>query len=595
MSYSITRPLRSSARLSAVVLVASSFGLAACSAEVSEEEAAAPDAAPVASAAQPIFEDGCSAPWLASVALSTITFNSPNSFFGPECRRHDYCYHSGRAAYEYSRATCDQQFLDGMLSHCYRSYGEYNPLRQSCKLAAEAYYAGVRAGGDPHYLGTRCALGETNSSSCSTYEPYEAASITPAFKSRIGIQGSNRSLYAKEGGLSASWNTLATSGVTKFQQEGFRVGVLLGGTLYVKEGSLGGPVSGDTRETYVDQTCLQNVRDSAKCTFSRVIPSPWRAVAGDVVDFQLSGNRVGVIQSNGNAWVKEGALGAQWVIMRGDARRIQLEQTRVAVLDKSNVLYAKEGSLYANWVTLQSNVSDFQLEDDRVMTLVGSTLHGKVGALGAPFYAQTEAGAVKRFQLDGGRIGALRTDGTLIVREGPPNAGAAEIREPYVDQTCMQYVRDSAKCTFSRVVTPAVPASPYVTVATGVSSFQLRGARIGVLQNGTLSVKDGALGATWYGQMSGVKAFSLAGTRIAALTTEDKLFVKEGSVNAPAADILGPVYDATCMKYVNDRNKCPIVGQEVIIAGAPFVLEADGVTSFQLWTPAEWERSDYLL
>ena len=98
----------------------------------------------------------------------------------------------------------------------------------------------------------------------------------------------------------------------------------------------------------------------------------------------------------------------------------------------------------------------------------------KEGPLNAAGWVK-EHDQVQRFALNGQRIGVLRQDGVLLVKEGPLNAG---------------WVKEHDQ----------------------VQSFILSGNRIAILrQNGVLSVKEGPLNAGWVEEHDQVQSFTLSG------------------------------------------------------------------------------------
>src|SRR5262249_43187986 len=58
------------------------------------------------------------------------------------------------------------------------------------------------------------------------------------------------------------------------------------------------------------------------------------------------------------------------------------------------------------------------------------------------------------------------------------------------------------------------------------------GTRIGVILNGTLYVKDGALDAPWVAESGNATSVALAGTRIGVISN-GTLYVKDGALDAP--------------------------------------------------------------
>ncbi|TWP52428.1 hypothetical protein FKR81_08810 [Lentzea tibetensis] len=69
------------------------------------------------------------------------------------------------------------------------------------------------------------------------------------------------------------------------------------------------------------------------------------------------------------------------------------------------------------------------------------------------------------------------------------------------------------------------------------------GPRIGILQGGTLSVKEGNLYASWVPQIGGIAKFEIDGNRIGVLTTGGDVMVKEGDLYAGWTTQLGGAKD----------------------------------------------------
>ncbi|MFJ7248739.1 CHAP domain-containing protein [Kitasatospora sp. NPDC098652] len=93
----------------------------------------------------------------------------------------------------------------------------------------------------------------------------------------------------------------------------------------------------------------------------------------------------------------------------------------------------------------------------------------------------------------------------------------------------------------------SVPTAVNMRISAYISPAGLTGARnsrIGVLQNGALTVKQGALTAGWSPEWGGGLArFKVSGSWIGVLTTGGELYVKEGDLNAPWVDERGGVAD----------------------------------------------------
>ena len=136
---------------------------------------------------------------------------------------------------------------------------------------------------------------------------------------------SNKSLYVKSG-LNDKWLKVHDN-VTSYQLEGNRIGIISGGTLFVKEGRL---------------------------------DALWVRVHDNVTSFQLQGNRIGVV-SGETLFAKEGKLDARWVRERDNVTSFLLEGDRIGVVSGGN-LYVKEGPLNASWVAVYNGLTSFTLE-----------------------------------------------------------------------------------------------------------------------------------------------------------------------------------------------------------------------------------------
>ncbi|KAA2257513.1 trypsin-like serine protease [Solihabitans fulvus] len=117
---------------------------------------------------------------------------------------------------------------------------------------------------------------------------------------RIAIQTTDAKLWVKEGNLYADWTKILDNGVDDVQLSGDRIGMLQAGKFWVKEGNLF---------------------------------QPWTEVYGsNVAKFQLSGARVGVLLTDKHLWVKEGNLFEKWTDQAGDVVDFRLAGNRIGIL-----------------------------------------------------------------------------------------------------------------------------------------------------------------------------------------------------------------------------------------------------------------------
>jgi hypothetical protein len=101
-------------------------------------------------------------------------------------------------------------------------------------------------------------------------------------------------------------------------------------------------------------------------------------------------------------------------------------------------------------------------------------------------------------------------------------------------QTCVNFVQRMGVIENGTLfVKEGGLTSGWVLESSNVRSFALQGDRIGVLQNdGTLFVKEGPLTALWTWESTNVKSFALEGARIGVLQNDGTVYVKEGSLDA---------------------------------------------------------------
>jgi predicted chitinase len=288
--------------------------------------------------------------------------------------------------------------------------------------------------------------------------PALPAAAAPGQENRIAVLEGD-ALFVKEGGLDAGWEQ-QESGVKKFQLDGDRIAVLKNdGSLLVKEGDLA---------------------------------PGWHVVNEDsVTDFQIRDGRIAFTEGN-DLYVQEGELGGEIVHQAADVKKFQIEGDRIGVITTAGVLQVKEGDLGPGWAEISAgNVTDFQLEDTRIAYTEGTELWAREGELDATSVHQ-ESG-VTSFRLNGDRVGALKSDGSLLVKGGDLEPGWAEISTNHV------------------------------------TDFRLDGDRIAYLEGNDLWAQQGELDAQSLHQESGVSAFDLVGDRIAAIK-DGQLLVKEGDL-----------------------------------------------------------------
>jgi len=266
----------------------------------------------------------------------------------------------------------------------------------------------------------------------------------PSFQDRIGVLEGG-TLFVKQGGPSTIWVREA-DGVARFSLSGNRIAVLEGTTLLVKEGDLS---------------------------------TPWVREADGVAEFEIYADRIAALEG-GTLFVKEGSLNASWVQETATGvSSFALDGSRIAVLEGAT-LFVKEHGLSSSWVREADGVSAFEISGDRIGVLEGGTLLVKEGSLSSSWVQ--EATGVSSFRLSGDRIGILKA-GEFLVKQG-------DLSSTWVDE------------------------------AGGVSAFQLHGGRIAVLTGSALQVKENGLSTPWTTLGVSVSRFQLSGDVQSSVLTQ---------------------------------------------------------------------------
>lgn len=209
-----------------------------------------------------------------------------------------------------------------------------------------------------------------------------------------------------------------------------------------------------------------------------------------------TGKRIGVLEGNGDLYVKEGGVDAPWELMTTNVRDFRIEGDRIAALTTGGKLVAKEGSLDARWSTISSGgVVEFEITNNRLGILdKNRRLYVKEGPLNARWKLLSRG--VKEFELSPKRVAVLNARNNLHVKEGSLDAR-------------------------------------WVLLANGVAGFDITDKRVGFRNgNDVLYVKHGKLSASWVRVMNGADEFKLKDDRIAVLDRNQTLSVKEGGLSA---------------------------------------------------------------
>ncbi|WP_105975780.1 Vps62-related protein [Streptomyces geranii] len=219
----------------------------------------------------------------------------------------------------------------------------------------------------------------------------------------------------------------------------------------------------------------------------------WTRVSSGVKQLVLSGNRIGVLGLGGDAYVKEGGVDAAWTRVSQGVGSLALSGNRIGIVGLGGDAYVKEGALDAGWVHQYNSVSSLVLSGNRIGVLSGSGGLALVKEGGLYAEWTREYDNVSALALSGNRIGVI-SGGEAYVKEGDLHAG---------------WVREYGD----------------------VTSLVLSGNRIGVISGGVALVKEGDLHAGWAREYDGPSSLVLAGNRIGVLS-RDTLRVKEGGLGA---------------------------------------------------------------
>jgi murein DD-endopeptidase MepM/ murein hydrolase activator NlpD len=185
--------------------------------------------------------------------------------------------------------------------------------------------------------------------------------------------------------------------------------------------------------------------------------SAWTALAENVVDFQMTVDRIAVLDGSRNLWILDNS---QWRLQEEHVRAYSVSDHRAGYLTENGDLFVKEGGLDDEWMLVGQNVFAFQLNDNRVAVVdQQGSLFVNEGKLPAEW--EFMAGNPKAFQLTNVRLGIIDANNSLLVKEGNLRA-------------------------------------EWVTLAQNVQSFQLADNRI-LMQdlNGTFKLKEGSPYQAW--------------------------------------------------------------------------------------------------
>ena len=256
--------------------------------------------------------------------------------------------------------------------------------------------------------------------------------------------------------------------------------------------------------------------------------------------------RLGVINSCGAAYVKEGALSApfQPQLNCGDAALITLGGARMGVINSCGALYVKEGDLGTPFLQ-QLGCGDGKqvvLSSGRRVGVINGcgAAYVKEGELTGPFLPQTGCGDSQGLDVSTRRVAIINGCGALWVKE--PGVGSSFQQQTAcgdavavgVSANRLGYVNGCG--AFSVKDGPLTSAFVPQTGCYDTRAIAITEGRIGVINGcGALYVKEGSPGAAFQpllGCGDGV-AVQLSSNRVAVINGCGAAYVKEGAVDGP--------------------------------------------------------------
>jgi hypothetical protein len=202
---------------------------------------------------------------------------------------------------------------------------------------------------------------------------------------RIAVLTFHGELFIKEGPVSEGNWTLLTSDVLSYQLEDRRIGVLTNAGLLLEKIDIHAPwvevLTPYSNYSYRSFQLYGNRGSAMRKDFDaldiwehnpdsieigrdeRGRAKFWEQIA-NLVSYQLTDNRLGVLTKNGKLWVNEGAGSNKLVEVAKGVTAFQLERDHIGYLNQSNQLFVKRGALDAVWTQMGNRVDSFQLQTD---------------------------------------------------------------------------------------------------------------------------------------------------------------------------------------------------------------------------------------
>ncbi|GLY03683.1 hypothetical protein [Actinoplanes sp. NBRC 101535] len=254
----------------------------------------------------------------------------------------------------------------------------------------------------------------------------------------------------------------------------------------------------------------------------------------DVTAVAVSGDRIGVITTDGTSYVKEGALGGAWVKLYPRTKQLVLDGDRIGILTRDNIAYVKEGALNASWVRQFDKIKQIALAGQRVGLLTeDNVVRVKEGGLSTSLLSIHRD--AKTFAMTSARIGVLNSAGHLEIKQGPYDTALWHDIRSDVKQFDLAANRvgvlNSADTSFA--LDGSVITGEWVRMHVNVQKIDVAADRVGVLTAaGAVRVKEGAITTTFVTQRNDIQQFAIDGDRTIVVNQDRIALVKEGALAA---------------------------------------------------------------
>ncbi len=160
--------------------------------------------------------------------------------------------------------------------------------------------------------------------------------------------------------------------------------------------------------------------------------SEWEEVAQDILDFQVTNTRIGILDKNSYLFVKPNDWRTEWVLVKENVKAFSISDHRIGVTDIEGILWVKSEYEGNDWEKVAEGVRQFQVLNNRI-AYIDST--GMLMVNEGPLSAKCKPllSGVRVFQLTMDRVGAINSDGVFLVKEGGLQADWVEIKKDVVD------------------------------------------------------------------------------------------------------------------------------------------------------------------